>query len=147
MATPFAGPGPLFCVLDGRRVMDAETVIPHDSPGEGQCLPATASARHDPVAAVRSLSAANHAAKTGLVDDVAGAVATRMEPPRVLYEGTRFAVLVEKSALRSGSMVAQRCGVLHDVAGVAGRPPFAVRGVMRASPQTLLLRLLLTFVA
>ncbi|MGW3688717.1 helix-turn-helix domain-containing protein [Streptomyces sp. NPDC005125] len=41
--------------------------------------------------------------RRGLVDDVADAVAARMERQRVLYEGDRrFAFLVEESVLRSG---------------------------------------------
>ncbi|MFE9934484.1 helix-turn-helix domain-containing protein [Streptomyces sp. NPDC005533] len=41
--------------------------------------------------------------RRGLVDDVAAAVAVRMERQRVLYEGNRrFAFLVEESVLRSG---------------------------------------------
>jgi transcriptional regulator with XRE-family HTH domain len=41
--------------------------------------------------------------RRGLVDDVAGAVAARMERQRILYEGDRrFAFLVEESVLRAG---------------------------------------------
>lgn len=62
--------------------------------------------------------------RRGLVDDVAEAVAARMERQRVLYEGDRrFAFLVEESVLRAGIGGAEvMAGQLGHLVSVASLP-------------------------
>ncbi|MEW1610931.1 MULTISPECIES: helix-turn-helix transcriptional regulator [unclassified Streptomyces] len=74
--------------------------------------------------------------RRGLVDDVAGAVAARMERQRVLYEGDRrFAFLVEESVLRAGIGGAEvMTGQLGHLIAVASLPNVSL-GVVPMKPD------------
>ncbi|MFG2815735.1 helix-turn-helix domain-containing protein [Streptomyces sp. NPDC048410] len=74
--------------------------------------------------------------RRGLVDDVADAVAARMERQRVLYEGDRrFAFLVEESVLRSGIGGAETMsGQLGHLIAVASLPNVSL-GVVPMQPD------------
>ncbi|MEU3532650.1 helix-turn-helix transcriptional regulator [Streptomyces murinus] len=74
--------------------------------------------------------------RRGLVDDVAGAVAARMERQRVLYEGDRrFAFLVEESVLRAGIGGAEvMTGQLGHLLTVASLPHVSL-GVVPMKPD------------
>ncbi|MCZ4117832.1 helix-turn-helix domain-containing protein [Streptomyces sp. H39-S7] len=74
--------------------------------------------------------------RRGLVDDVAGAVAARVERQRVLYEGDRrFAFLVEESVLRAGIGGAEvMTGQLGHLISVASLPNVSL-GVVPMSPD------------
>lgn len=74
--------------------------------------------------------------RRGLVDDVAGAVAARMERQRVLYEGDRrFAFLVEESVLRAGIGGAEvMTGQLGHLLAVASLPHVSL-GVVAMKPD------------
>ncbi|MEV7284266.1 helix-turn-helix transcriptional regulator [Streptomyces sp. NPDC093252] len=74
--------------------------------------------------------------RRGLVDDVAGAVAARMERQRVLHErGRRFAFLVEESVLRSGiGGTGVMSGQLNHLLSVASLPHVSL-GVVPMSPE------------
>ncbi|MFQ6147660.1 helix-turn-helix domain-containing protein [Streptomyces seoulensis] len=74
--------------------------------------------------------------RRGLVDDVAGAVAARMERQRVLYEGDRrFAFLVEESVLRAGIGGAEvMTGQLGHLIEVASLPHVSL-GVVPMKPD------------
>jgi transcriptional regulator with XRE-family HTH domain len=74
--------------------------------------------------------------RRGLVDDVAEAVAARMERQRVLYEGDRrFAFLVEESVLRAGIGGAEvMAGQLGHLVSVASRPNVSL-GVVPMRPD------------
>ncbi|MDV9189049.1 helix-turn-helix transcriptional regulator [Streptomyces sp. SR27] len=74
--------------------------------------------------------------RRGLVDDVADAVAARMERQRVLYEGDRrFAFLVEESVLRAGIGGAEvMSGQLGHLISVASLPNVSV-GVVPMRPD------------
>lgn len=74
--------------------------------------------------------------RRGLVDDVAGAVAARMERQRVLYEGDRrFAFLVEESVLRAGIGGAEvMSGQLGHLISVASLPNVSL-GVVPMRPD------------
>ncbi|MEU9400636.1 helix-turn-helix transcriptional regulator [Streptomyces sp. NPDC048242] len=74
--------------------------------------------------------------RRGLVDDVADAVAARMERQRVLYEGDRrFAFLVEESVLRSGIGGAEvMSGQLGHLIAVASLPNVSL-GVVPMQPD------------
>ncbi|MBT2445111.1 DNA-binding protein [Streptomyces sp. ISL-36] len=74
--------------------------------------------------------------RRGLVDDVADAVATRMERQRVLYEGDRrFAFLVEESVLRAGIGGAEvMSGQLGHLISVASLPNVSL-GVVPMRPD------------
>ncbi len=74
--------------------------------------------------------------RRGLVDDVADAVAARMERQRVLYEGDRrFAFLVEESVLRSGIGGAEvMTGQLGHLISIASLPNVSL-GVVPMRPD------------
>lgn len=74
--------------------------------------------------------------RRGLVDDVAEAVAARVERQRVLYEGDRtFAFLVEESVLRSGiGGVEVMAGQLGHLISVASTPNISM-GVVPMRPD------------
>lgn len=74
--------------------------------------------------------------RRGLVDDVADAVAARMERQRVLYEGDRrFAFLVEESVLRAGIGGAEvMSGQLGHLISVASLPNVSL-GVVPMKPD------------
>lgn len=74
--------------------------------------------------------------RRGLVDDVADAVAARMERQRVLYEGDRrFAFLVEESVLRTGIGGAEvMSGQLGHLISVASLPNVSL-GVVPMRPD------------
>ncbi|MFG2111473.1 helix-turn-helix domain-containing protein [Streptomyces sp. NPDC048718] len=74
--------------------------------------------------------------RRGLVDDVAEAVAARMERRRVLYEGDRrFAFLVEESVLRAGIGGAEvMSGQLGHLISVASLPNVSL-GVVPMKPD------------
>ncbi|WP_326660490.1 helix-turn-helix domain-containing protein [Streptomyces sp. NBC_00385] len=74
--------------------------------------------------------------RRGLVDDVAEAVAARVERQRVLYEGDRtFAFLVEESVLRSGiGGVEVMAGQLGHLISVASTPNISL-GVVPMRPD------------
>ncbi|MFF8031720.1 helix-turn-helix domain-containing protein [Streptomyces sp. NPDC016626] len=74
--------------------------------------------------------------RRGLVDDVAEAVAARMERQRVLYEGDRrFAFLVEESVLRTGIGGAEvMSGQLGHLISIASLPNVSL-GVVPMSPD------------
>ncbi len=74
--------------------------------------------------------------RRGLVDDVADAVAARMERQRVLYEGDRrFAFLVEESVIRSGIGGAEvMIGQLGHLIAMASRPNVSL-GVVPMRPD------------
>ncbi|MFE9877990.1 helix-turn-helix domain-containing protein [Streptomyces sp. NPDC005784] len=74
--------------------------------------------------------------RRGLVDDVADAVAARMERQRVLYEGDRrFAFLVEESVLRAGIGGAEvMAGQLGHLVSVASLPNVSL-GVVPMRPD------------
>ncbi len=74
--------------------------------------------------------------RRGLVDDVAEAVAARMERQRVLYEGDRrFAFLVEESVLRTGIGGADvMSGQLGHLISVASLPNVSL-GVVPMAPD------------
>ncbi|MFE2041804.1 helix-turn-helix domain-containing protein [Streptomyces sp. NPDC059477] len=74
--------------------------------------------------------------RRGLVDDVAGAVAARMERQRVLREGgRRFAFLVEESVLRAGIGGAEvMAGQLSHLIAVSALSNVSV-GVVPMSPE------------
>jgi transcriptional regulator with XRE-family HTH domain len=74
--------------------------------------------------------------RRGLVDDVAEAVAARMERQRVLYEGDRrFAFLVEESVLRTGIGGAEvMAGQLGHLVSIASLPNVSV-GVVPMLPD------------
>lgn len=74
--------------------------------------------------------------RRGLVDDVAEAVAARMERQRVLYEGDRtFAFLVEESVLRSGIGGADvMTGQLGHLVSIASLPNVSL-GVVPMRPD------------
>lgn len=74
--------------------------------------------------------------RRGLVDDVAEAVAARMERQRVLYEGDRrFAFLVEESVLRAGIGGAEvMAGQLGHLVSVASLPNVSL-GVVPMQPD------------
>ncbi|MET9295309.1 helix-turn-helix transcriptional regulator [Streptomyces sp. NPDC003077] len=74
--------------------------------------------------------------RRGLADDVAEAVAARMERQRVLYEGDRrFAFLVEESVLRSGIGGAEvMAGQLGHLISVASLPNVSL-GVVPMTPD------------
>ncbi|MET7976708.1 helix-turn-helix transcriptional regulator [Streptomyces mirabilis] len=74
--------------------------------------------------------------RRGLVDDVAEAVAARMERQRVLYEGDRrFAFLVEESVLRAGIGGAEvMAGQLGHLLSVASLPNVSL-GVVPMRPD------------
>ncbi len=74
--------------------------------------------------------------RRGLVDDVAGAVAARMERQRVLYEGDRrFAFLVEESVLRAGIGGAEvMSGQLGHLISIASLPNVSL-GVVPMAPD------------
>jgi transcriptional regulator with XRE-family HTH domain len=74
--------------------------------------------------------------RRGLVDDVADAVAARMERQRVLYEGDRrFAFLVEESVLRSGIGGAEVMrGQLGHLISIASLPNVSL-GVVPMQPD------------
>lgn len=74
--------------------------------------------------------------RRGLVDDVAGAVAARMERQRVLHEGDRrFAFLVEESVLRAGIGGAEvMTGQLGHLISVASLPNVSL-GVVPMRPD------------
>ncbi|MFD7450563.1 helix-turn-helix domain-containing protein [Kitasatospora sp. NPDC059827] len=74
--------------------------------------------------------------RRGLVDDVAAAVASRMERQRVVYEGDRrFAFLVEESVLHSGiggtSVMRDQ---LHHLSGVGSLPNVSL-GIVPMRPD------------
>ncbi|MFE3248236.1 helix-turn-helix domain-containing protein [Streptomyces sp. NPDC059209] len=74
--------------------------------------------------------------RRGLVDDVADAVAARMERQRVLYEGgRRFAFLVEESVLRNGiggaEVMSEQLGHLISIAAL----PHVSFGVVPMAPD------------
>ncbi|MFI8422339.1 helix-turn-helix domain-containing protein [Streptomyces sp. NPDC085479] len=73
--------------------------------------------------------------RRGLVDDVADAVAARMERQRVLYEGDRrFAFLVEESVLRAGIGGAEvMSGQLGHLISIASLPNVSL-GVVPMTP-------------
>ncbi|MER8070863.1 helix-turn-helix transcriptional regulator [Streptomyces sp. NPDC094034] len=74
--------------------------------------------------------------RRGLVDDVADAVAARMERQRVLYEGgRRFAFLVEESVLRSGVGGADVMSGQLDHLIVIGALPNVSLGVVPMRPD------------
>ncbi|MFB7912529.1 helix-turn-helix domain-containing protein [Streptomyces sp. NPDC056061] len=74
--------------------------------------------------------------RRGLVDDVAEAVAARMERQRVLYEGDRrFAFLVEESVLRAGIGGAEvMSGQLGHLISIASLPNVSL-GVVPMTPH------------
>jgi transcriptional regulator with XRE-family HTH domain len=74
--------------------------------------------------------------RRGLVDDVADAVAARMERQRVLYEGDRtFAFLVEESVLRAGIGGAEvMSGQLGHLISIASLPNVSL-GVVPMTPD------------
>lgn len=74
--------------------------------------------------------------RRGLVDDVAEAVAARMERQRVLYEGDRqFAFLVEESVLRTGIGGAEvMAGQLGHLVSIASLPNVSL-GVVPMTPD------------
>ncbi|WP_338497083.1 helix-turn-helix transcriptional regulator [Streptomyces sp. SJL17-4] len=74
--------------------------------------------------------------RRGLVDDVADAVAARMERQRVLYEGDRrFAFLVEESVLRAGIGGAEvMSGQLGHLISIASLPNVSL-GVVPMRPD------------
>ncbi|MEU1076916.1 MULTISPECIES: helix-turn-helix transcriptional regulator [unclassified Streptomyces] len=74
--------------------------------------------------------------RRGLVDDVAAAVAARMERQRVLFEGDRrFAFLVEESVLRTGVGGADvMAGQLDRLVSVASLPHVSL-GVVPMTPD------------
>ncbi|WP_236243797.1 helix-turn-helix transcriptional regulator [Streptomyces sp. CC228A] len=74
--------------------------------------------------------------RRGLVDDVADAVAARMERQRVLYEGDRrFAFLVEESVLRAGIGGAEvMSGQLGHLIAIASLPNVSL-GVVPMRPD------------
>ncbi|MFJ7187230.1 helix-turn-helix transcriptional regulator [Streptomyces sp. B27] len=74
--------------------------------------------------------------RRGLVDDVADAVAARMERQRVLYEGDRrFAFLIEESVLRAGIGGAEvMSGQLGHLVSVASLPHVSL-GVVPMRPD------------
>lgn len=74
--------------------------------------------------------------RRGLVDDVADAVAARMERQRVLYEGDRrFAFLIEESVLRAGIGGADvMTGQLAHLISVASLPNVSL-GVVPMGPD------------
>ncbi len=74
--------------------------------------------------------------RRGLVDDVAAAVAARMERQRVLHEGDRrFAFLVEESVIRTGIGGAEvMIGQLGHLVAVASLPHVSV-GVVPMRPD------------
>ncbi|MBN0045342.1 helix-turn-helix transcriptional regulator [Streptomyces actuosus] len=74
--------------------------------------------------------------RRGLVDDVAEAVAARMERQRVLYEGDRrFAFLVEESVLRAGIGGAEvMSGQLGHLISIASLPNVSL-GVVPMTPD------------
>lgn len=74
--------------------------------------------------------------RRGLVDDVAQAVAVRMERQRVLYEGDRrFAFLVEESVLRAGIGGAEvMSGQLGHLIAIASLPNVSL-GVVPMTPD------------
>ncbi|MFI5864244.1 helix-turn-helix domain-containing protein [Streptomyces sp. NPDC051546] len=74
--------------------------------------------------------------RRGLVDDVAEAVAARMERQRILYEGDRrFAFLVEESVLRSGiGGAGVMAGQLGHLIAIASLPNVSL-GVVPMSPH------------
>ncbi|MFD9687133.1 helix-turn-helix domain-containing protein [Kitasatospora sp. NPDC059088] len=74
--------------------------------------------------------------RRGLVDDVAAAVASRMERQRVVREGgRRFAFLVEESVLRSGiGGAAVMRGQLHHLATVGSLPNVSM-GIVPMRPD------------
>ncbi|MEU7023813.1 helix-turn-helix transcriptional regulator [Streptomyces sp. NPDC046203] len=74
--------------------------------------------------------------RRGLVDDVAEAVAARMERQRVLYEGDRrFAFLVEESVLRAGIGGAEvMSGQLGHLISIASLPHVSL-GVVPMKPD------------
>ncbi|MEU0423896.1 helix-turn-helix transcriptional regulator [Streptomyces canus] len=74
--------------------------------------------------------------RRGLVDDVAGAVAARMERQRILYEGGRqFAFLVEESVLRTGVGGAEvMSGQLGHLVSIASLPNVSL-GVVPMGPD------------
>ncbi|MGW4541348.1 helix-turn-helix domain-containing protein [Streptomyces chartreusis] len=74
--------------------------------------------------------------RRGLVDDVADAVAARMERQRVLYEGDRrFAFLVEESVLRTGIGGAEvMSGQLGHLISIASLPNVSL-GVVPMGPD------------
>ncbi|MFE5076910.1 helix-turn-helix domain-containing protein [Streptomyces halstedii] len=74
--------------------------------------------------------------RRGLVDDVADAVAARMERQRVLYEGDRrFAFLVEESVLRAGIGGADvMSGQLGHLISIASLPNVSL-GVVPMTPD------------
>ncbi|MFH8472575.1 helix-turn-helix domain-containing protein [Streptomyces sp. NPDC018000] len=74
--------------------------------------------------------------RRGLVDDVADAVAARMERQRVLYEGGRqFAFLVEESVLRAGIGGAEvMSGQLGHLISIASLPNVSL-GVVPMTPD------------
>ncbi|MCX4821959.1 helix-turn-helix domain-containing protein [Streptomyces sp. NBC_01142] len=74
--------------------------------------------------------------RRGLVDDVAEAVAVRMERQRVLYEGDRrFAFLVEESVIRSGIGGAEvMSGQLGHLISIASLPNVSL-GVVPMRPD------------
>ncbi|MYQ99410.1 MULTISPECIES: helix-turn-helix transcriptional regulator [unclassified Streptomyces] len=74
--------------------------------------------------------------RRGLVDDVAEAVAARMERQRVLHEGDRrFAFLIEESVLRSGIGGSDiMTGQLEHLVAVAARPNVSL-GIVPLRPD------------
>lgn len=74
--------------------------------------------------------------RRGLVDDVAEAVAARMERQRILYEGDRrFAFLVEESVLRAGIGGAEvMSGQLGHLVSIASLPNVSL-GVVPMRPD------------
>lgn len=74
--------------------------------------------------------------RRGLVDDVAGAVAARMERQHVLHEGgRRFAFLVEESVLRAGIGGAEvMSGQLRHLRSIASLPHVSL-GVVPMTPD------------
>lgn len=76
--------------------------------------------------------------RRGLVDDVAAALASRLERQRVMYEGGRqFAFLVEESVIRSGiGGAAVMREQLHQLAAVGSLPNVSL-GVVPMRPDRL----------